>query len=475
MWHQPVGCSLRLHLLGSLAEGQRLRLSEDVRQQNVVVAAQRVERLAERDEVARDEPCALMDELVERVLAVGAGLAPVDRAGVRADVGAVERDRLAVRLHGELLQVRREALEVLLVRQHRRSLSAEEVVVPDSQQAKDDRQVLLERSRAEVLVHLVEASEHRPEAVGADGQHRRQPDRRVHRITPTHPVPEAEHIGGVDAEFFHRLRVGRDRDKVLRNRRLIVLQPCKQPCASRIRIRHRLKRGEGLRRDDEQRLLRVEILHRFGEVGSIHVRHEPERQIALAVVLQRLVSHHRTKIRSTDPDIDQVANALAGMSLPLAAANPIAELRHGVEHGVNLGDDILAVYQDGLTFGRTQSDVQHSTVLRDVDPVAAEHGVEPVAQASLLRQIEEELQGLGGDTVLRVVEVKADGFKGQRFATAGVIREQLPKVQRADLLIVGLKGLPGRAFGELGAGGWFDASCHDSPLRLSRLEEADGL
>ena len=42
---------------------------------------------------------------------------------------------LAVALHGELLQVGGEALEVLLVGQHRDGLRAEEVVVPERQQA----------------------------------------------------------------------------------------------------------------------------------------------------------------------------------------------------------------------------------------------------------------------------------------------------------------------------------------------------
>ena len=81
---EPIGRAFGLDLLGRLAEGQRLGLGEDVRQQHVVVPAERVERLRERDEVAGDEPGALMDQLVERVLAVGSGLAPVDRAGLRS-------------------------------------------------------------------------------------------------------------------------------------------------------------------------------------------------------------------------------------------------------------------------------------------------------------------------------------------------------------------------------------------------------
>ena len=74
---------------------------------------------------------ALMDQLVERVLTVGAGLAPIDRSGLIVDARAVERDAFAVALHGELLQIRREALQVLVVGQNGNGLRAEEVVVPD--------------------------------------------------------------------------------------------------------------------------------------------------------------------------------------------------------------------------------------------------------------------------------------------------------------------------------------------------------
>ena len=83
--HEPVGRAFGLDLLGRLAERQRFGLREDVRQQHVVMPAERIERLAEGDEVARNEPRALVNQLIERVLAVGARLAPVDRPGVASD------------------------------------------------------------------------------------------------------------------------------------------------------------------------------------------------------------------------------------------------------------------------------------------------------------------------------------------------------------------------------------------------------
>jgi len=54
-------------LLGCLTEGKRLGLSENIGQQHVVMLAKWIQGLGEGDEVARDEPSTLMDQLVKRV------------------------------------------------------------------------------------------------------------------------------------------------------------------------------------------------------------------------------------------------------------------------------------------------------------------------------------------------------------------------------------------------------------------------
>src|SRR5215472_230732 len=87
--HEPVRRALILDLLWRLSEGQRLGLCEDIRQQHIVMLAKRVERLAERDEVARDDPGSLMDQLIEGVLAVGSRLTPIDSAGIARHLIAI--------------------------------------------------------------------------------------------------------------------------------------------------------------------------------------------------------------------------------------------------------------------------------------------------------------------------------------------------------------------------------------------------
>ena len=195
MGNEVVRGAFGLYLLARLAERQRLGLRENVRQQHVVVPAERVQRLGEGDEVTGDETGPLMDQLVEGMLSVGARLSPVDGPGGVVDLGALPRDVLAVALHRQLLQVRGKALQVLLVGQDGHRLGAEEIRVPD-------------REQAEVLVHLVEAVQKSAEALGTDGDHRREADRRVHRIAAAHPVPESEHVRGVDAELRYLRRVG---------------------------------------------------------------------------------------------------------------------------------------------------------------------------------------------------------------------------------------------------------------------------
>src|SRR5215471_10631471 len=117
-----------------------------------------------------------MDQLIERMLTVGTRLSPKDRPGIVIDLRAIERDVLAVALHGELLEVRGKPLQILFVGQYGKGLRAEEIIVPDADQAHEYRQIALERRRAEMLVHLTEAAEHGVEIVRPDRQHGREAD-----------------------------------------------------------------------------------------------------------------------------------------------------------------------------------------------------------------------------------------------------------------------------------------------------------
>ena len=262
MRRQPIRRLLSLHLLQRFAERQRFGLRENVRHQYVVMASQRIERLRKRQEIARNQPRPLMNQLVERVLPVGARLAPINRPGLVIHRGPIERYMLTVALHGQLLQIRREALQILLVGQHRDRLRAEKVGVPDPEHAHQHRQIALERRSAEMLVHLVEAVEHRLIIVRSYGQHGRK----------------------ADAKLRDPLRIRRHRHEMFGDRLLVATQRRLRPIARRVGVRHRFERGKRLRGNNEKRLRHVEPLHRLGEIGAIHVGNEAERHAAIAVM-----------------------------------------------------------------------------------------------------------------------------------------------------------------------------------------------
>ena len=125
----------------------------------------------------------------------------------------------------------------------------------------------------------------------------------------------------------------------------------------------------------------------FHEVGAVDVGNEPEGHRPVAVVLERLVGHHRPEVGTADADVDHVADAFAGVTLPCAAPDPVGEIGHLVQHGVNLGHDVLAVNDDRRRSRRAQGHVQNGTVLRDVDLVTPEHGVDSLAQAAFPGQL----------------------------------------------------------------------------------------
>ncbi len=122
-------------------------------------------------------------------------------------------------------------------------------------------------------------------------------------------------------------------------------------------------------------------------------------------MLQRLVSHHRPEVGAADADVDDVANSLSGVAFPGTAAHAIGKVGYLVEHGVDLRHDILAINNNGCSSRRAQGDVQDGAVFRDVDFLAPEHSVDPPAQSGFIRELQEQLQGLVSDAVLRVIQV----------------------------------------------------------------------
>src|SRR5262245_35552803 len=141
-----------------------------------MVPAERIERLTESDKVTRDQPRPLVNHLVKRMLTVGSRLTTIDGSGIVIDPLTIESHMFAVAFHGQLLQISRKALEILLIGKHRHGLRTEEVVVPDGQEAHEHRQIALKGRGAEMFVHLMETIQHGAEVIRADSKHGREPN-----------------------------------------------------------------------------------------------------------------------------------------------------------------------------------------------------------------------------------------------------------------------------------------------------------
>ena len=179
-------------------------------------------------------------------------------------------------------------------------------------------------------------------------------------------------FSGIDAELRDLRVVGRHGDEMPGHRLRIAAQSAEGPVTRRMRIGHRLQRREGLRRDDEQRLGRVELARRLDEIGAVDVGHETEGHRPFAVELERFIRHHRSQVGPANADVDHVADGLPRMTLPVATANAVGERRHPVEHRVHIGNDVAPIDDDRGTARRAQRHMQHGAILGNVDPVAAE-------------------------------------------------------------------------------------------------------
>ena len=389
------------------------------------------------------------------MLAVGAGLAPEDLAGLGGDGAAIPADLLAVGLHGELLQVGGEAVQVLHVRQHGVALGLEEVHVPNVDEAHERDDVLLERLGLEGAVHVIEALEEVLEDVLAEGEDEGQAHGGVDGVAAANPAPEAEGVLGVDTEVGDELEVGGDGHEVLGDGLGLLLggvvdgaglaQGVEQPPAGHLGVGDGLERGEGLGDDDHERGLGVEALDLLGDVVGVDVGDEAHRG-AVQVGAQALVHHDRAEVGAADADGDDVLDGLASDALPLAGAHALGEGIHLVEDLVDVGHGVLAVDDEGARLrGRTaQGRVQHGAVLGGVDVVATIHGGSALLEAHGTAEVGKQLDGFVGDEVLGEVEVQVGGVKAQLGHTVGVSREPVLQADALGLetVVVVLERLP---------------------------------
>src|SRR6516164_830422 len=76
------------------------------------------------------------------------------------------------------------------------------------------------------------------------------------------------------------------------------------------------------------------------------------------------------KVRCADTNVNHVPDALAGMTLPLAAARAIGKRLHLLQHGVNFRDHVPTIDFDLHAFGRAQRRMEDRALFGDVDFLA---------------------------------------------------------------------------------------------------------
>jgi hypothetical protein len=123
------------------------------------------------------------------------------------------------------------------------------------------------------------------------------------------------------------------------------------------------------------------------------------------------------QVGTTDTNINNSIDLLAGVTLPFAAADLLAELLHVVEHLVDALDNALAINLHGLIGGVAESNVVDRALLSEVDLLTREHVIAKLLEACLLRELNEELNCLISDKVLGEVE---QGFRAVGFVLEGV-------------------------------------------------------
>src|SRR5580704_18791565 len=86
--------------------------------------------------------------------------------------------------------------------------------------------------------------------------------------------------------------------------------------------------------------------------------------------------------------------------------------------------------------------MENRPVLRDIDLVAPKHRIDLGPQTGFVGQLQQQRDGLAGDAIFRVIQIKADVFDYKALAAFPVISKELSKMQVSDLVKVSIKSFP---------------------------------
>ena len=356
-----------------LAAGEGDDLRGDVRAQLLLAGAAlnddvgRHLTAAEADELQRHDVRALVQQLIEGVLAVGARLAEDDGAGHIIHRLAKAVDGLAVGLHVQLLQVRREAAERLGIRQHGGVRIAEHVALVHADQRVEHGRILQQILVFGELVRLGSALEELREDLRTErqGQHRAA-DGGGGGVAAADEVVHKEG-GEIIGALGQRRGLAGDGDHVLGG----VKARLGQRVLDEGLVGQRLQRRAGLGDEHEQRVRHVDFAEHARRVVGVDVADELclhlERAVDPGPVLQRQVHRAGAQVAAADADLHDGGELLARGVGDLAGVHLAGQLR---DAGLLLdieGALVDAVGDHRLAQLAAAQVMQHAAVFAGVD------------------------------------------------------------------------------------------------------------
>src|SRR5690348_19366 len=99
----------------------------------------------------------LVKQLVKGMLAVGSRFSPNDRPCGVSNLFATPVHVFSIAFHISLLEVSRETMHILVVRQNRFRLGAKEINIPKAHQAHDNRNIFFKLFLPEMFVGFISA------------------------------------------------------------------------------------------------------------------------------------------------------------------------------------------------------------------------------------------------------------------------------------------------------------------------------
>ncbi len=284
----------------------------------------------EADELQRDDVGALVEQLVEGVLAVRAGLAEDDRAGHVVDRLAEAVHGLAVGLHVKLLQMSREAGQSLRIRKDRRHAVAQEVALVDADQGIEEGCIFFDIRILGEGIFRCRTVEDTCKDVRAECE--REDRAADHGGRGVAAADVVVHVEGIEVirVVGERRSIGGDRDHVPGRVKAGFLDGVLDEGL----VGQSLERRAGLGDQDKDRMSDVDLCEDRRSVVRVDVADElrvhKQRVVGLCPALESEVEGARTEVAAADTDLNDRRELLAGFIGDLTRVNLIREFRRAL-------------------------------------------------------------------------------------------------------------------------------------------------